>query len=256
MACGGHAWSRDGLTWSNQSIGAFGPALTFSNGSSFVGAYAERPQVLQAADGTPLAFYMGLGRASYMDSANWAMLFCTSALNATRDCGPLLPPPPPPPDVAHPKQKGACLISNASAFPCAGGWANSCPVTLGSCSDPTAAWAWTKVAGGGVTLTSLSGVAGYSAGTVINVDCEAVRGGASSCDTGTLVKLTRRTEYAAALVPGPGGTLGAAQCPGMCLSGAAGLKREAPCKAGEYSAPEQVVLVPCKDAAAAGGWTF
>ncbi len=33
VACGGHAWSRDGLAWSNQSIGAFGPVVRFKNGT-------------------------------------------------------------------------------------------------------------------------------------------------------------------------------------------------------------------------------
>lgn len=58
VPCGGHAWSYDGLTWSNQSIGAFGPVIRFTNGTYFQGAYAERPQVLQAEDRTPIAFYV------------------------------------------------------------------------------------------------------------------------------------------------------------------------------------------------------
>ena len=33
VPCGGHAWSRDGLTWSNLTIGAFGPNQNLANGS-------------------------------------------------------------------------------------------------------------------------------------------------------------------------------------------------------------------------------
>jgi len=58
VPCGGHAWSYDGLTWSNQSVGAFGPVIRFTDGSYFTGAYAERPQVFQAKDRTPIAFYV------------------------------------------------------------------------------------------------------------------------------------------------------------------------------------------------------
>ena len=87
VPCGGHAWSADGLTWSDQFIGAFGPVVRWTNGTYFVGAYAERPQVLQDADGTPIAFYTGFGMASYFDSHNFAQLFCTAA-SAPGTCGP------------------------------------------------------------------------------------------------------------------------------------------------------------------------
>lgn len=251
MACGGHAWSRDGLSWSNQSIGSFGPVVRFKNGTYFHGAYAERPQVVQAADGTLLAFYMGWGRASYMDSANWAQLFCAAGMDPEVDCGPQLPPPPPPPVPANPKQGGQCLVANGTAFPCAGGWADSCPVTLGSCGDATAHWVWAPVAGGGRTLQSAA-PAGLGAGAVVNVDCVAMRG-VGSCTAGTLVKITSRTDYSAPLVLS-GGTLQASSCPGMCLSGTTSAARLAPCKAGEWAAPSQVVLVPCSDPTAQG-WT-
>ena len=87
VPCGGHAWSLDGLTWSNQKIGAFGPVVRWLNGSYFQGAYMERPQVLQDEDGTPLAFFTGFGMSSYMDSHNFAQLFCT-ARSAPGTCGP------------------------------------------------------------------------------------------------------------------------------------------------------------------------
>lgn len=74
VPCGGHAWSYDGLTFSNLTIGAFGPVIRFQNGSFWYNAYVERPQVLQAADGTPIAFYVGMGRSSYEDCCNWAQV--------------------------------------------------------------------------------------------------------------------------------------------------------------------------------------
>jgi hypothetical protein len=70
VPCGGHAWSYDGISFSNLTIGAFGPAIRFANGSYWRTAYVERPQVLQAKDGTPVAFYVGIGRNSYEDSAS------------------------------------------------------------------------------------------------------------------------------------------------------------------------------------------
>ena len=87
VPCGGHAWSLDGLTWSNQTVGAFGPVVRWLNGSYFQGAYMERPQVLQNEDGTPLAFFTGFGMTSYMDSHNFAQLFCTAS-SAPGTCGP------------------------------------------------------------------------------------------------------------------------------------------------------------------------
>lgn len=101
VPCGGHAWSYDGLSFSNLTIGAFGPVIRFQNGSYWYTAYVERPQVrgwggrdlparcccpaaqaaspfipqvLQAADGTPLTLFLGMGRSSYDDSCNWAQV--------------------------------------------------------------------------------------------------------------------------------------------------------------------------------------
>ena len=100
VPCGGHAWSYDGLSFSNLTVGAFGPVIRFQNGSYWYNAYVERPQVrgggggmracpltssrrptspadpqvLQAADGTPLTLFLGMGRSSYDDSCNWAQV--------------------------------------------------------------------------------------------------------------------------------------------------------------------------------------
>lgn len=90
VECGGHSWSRDGITFSNLTVGAFGPYITFSNGSGWNNSYAERPLVTQNKDGSPLAFYVGLGRSTYLDCCNWPMLFCTGA--AGEKCGPTVRP--------------------------------------------------------------------------------------------------------------------------------------------------------------------
>ena len=92
VPCGGHAWSRDGISFSNLTIGAFGPVMTFANGSIWQNAYVERPHVTLGSDGRPLAFYVGLGRNSYDDSCSWPQLFCTGAPGEM--CGPTRLPPP------------------------------------------------------------------------------------------------------------------------------------------------------------------
>lgn len=140
VPCGGHAWSRDGLTFSNLTVGAFGPVITFSNGSVWRNAYVERPLVLSAPDGTPIAFYVGLGRSSYTDSCNWPQLFCTPG---AQGCGPTLPPTPPPTPKVTIANNGSCLTFNTTSFPCSGtGDAAGCPVVMGSCDDPGAVWEW------------------------------------------------------------------------------------------------------------------
>lgn len=115
----------DGITFSNLTIGAFGPYIRFQNGSFWKTSWVERPQVTQAKDGTPLAFFVGMGRTSYDDSCSWAQLFCKKG-QASSECGPMLPPPPPPPppatNVTYSLQRGGntlCMGTNES-FPCPG----------------------------------------------------------------------------------------------------------------------------------------
>ena len=90
VECGGHAWSRDGIHFTNMTVGAFGPYITFSNGSAWANAYAERPLVTQDDNGVPLTFHVGLGRSTYTDSCNWVQLFCTG--KSGEKCGPTLTP--------------------------------------------------------------------------------------------------------------------------------------------------------------------
>jgi hypothetical protein len=95
VACGGHAWSRDGLTWSNLTIGAFGPVITLSNGTVVNNAYVERPFVSQDDSGVPVALFVGVGRSSYSDSCNFVQLLCTNASDPAQACGPTIAKPPP-----------------------------------------------------------------------------------------------------------------------------------------------------------------
>ena len=71
VPCGGHAWSRDGLTWSNLTIGALGPNQNLANGSVWRNAYVERPQVVQDKEGNPLALFLGMSKLDgYSDSVS------------------------------------------------------------------------------------------------------------------------------------------------------------------------------------------
>lgn len=90
VACGGHAHSRDGLTWSDLYVGAFGPVFTFQNGTVYRSAYVERPQVVQDPEGVPVAFFVGTGIGSYSNSVSWAQKFCTAEMRARSPpvCGP------------------------------------------------------------------------------------------------------------------------------------------------------------------------
>lgn len=235
VPCGGHAWSRDGLNWSNFTIGAFGPVITFTNGSVWQTAYVERPQVVQDENGVPMAFFVGMGRSSYVDSASWVQLFC-NASSPAGSCGPTKPPPP---TAVKYVQGGQCLISNSS-FPCPGGWANSCPVFLGSCDDPTAVWLESGT--GSISnqhITSSS----------INVDC-------NDCTPRTLVKLFGGSGDEGSF--SFNATAGQLQwsCPSgslMCLNGGQGTPNP-PCKAGEFYLSDQTQLDTC-GAAGTQGWT-
>ena len=236
VPCGGHAWSTDGLSFSNLTIGAFGPYIRFANGSAWRTAYVERPQVTQATDGTPLAFFVGMSRASYEDSATWAQRFCPASAPAGA-CGPMLPPPAPPPALvtyALPRRGGLCLGTNAS-FPCPGGWANSCPVFLVPCDAPAARW-----------LERADGLveSAAHAGNCLNRDC-------NSCAAGAAIKAAACAADGDAFAF-TAGTLAAGGCGGAC-AGDGSAPLTPPCKAGEQTVAGQLSVQPCAGADA-GGW--
>lgn len=91
IPCSGHAWSYDGLTWSKQFIGAFGPIIRLKNGTQWVNAYVERPQVYQnPGSKIPVAFFVGMGRSQYSDSISWAQPFCNQQLLDQGLCDPMV----------------------------------------------------------------------------------------------------------------------------------------------------------------------
>jgi hypothetical protein len=249
--CGGHAWGYDGITFSNLSIGAFGPYIRFANGSSWRTSYVERPQVTLGADGRPLAFFVGMGRSSYYDSATWAQRFCSGA--AGEACGPMLPPPAPPPlRVALSRTSAAaaaaaapgappplCLATNATGFPCPGGWGTSCPLFLAPCGTPAAAW-----------LQRSDGLLESAAwpGACLDRDC-------NSCSSGTALKIIACGGGNGAPVAFGGGQLrlggACGSSSGACVSdGSSG--HRAVCKAGEQMAAAQLAVQDCSDASTAG----
>jgi hypothetical protein len=234
VPCGGHAWSVDGLTFSNLTIGAFGPVIRFANGSYWRNAYVERPQVMQAKDGTPVAFYVGMGRSSYFDSVSWAQLFCVAG---QQGCGPTLPPPPPPPAITQYRRGELCLSTNAS-FPCPGGWGNSCPVFLASCADSASFWL-ERTDGSGFIESRLH------AGACLNIDC-------NSCSPHTVVKLIACDSASAFAFDEAAGQLDAASCAGVCVDDGETGAPTPPCKAGEGFLQSQMTLASCASADASG----
>lgn len=97
VPCGGHAWSRDGLSWSAPLIPAFGTVVHYADGSSRTFDFVERPQIAQEDDGTPLTLFLG---QSYADSHTLAIMFCqegdedcvTTTGSAPEKKGPVAPP--------------------------------------------------------------------------------------------------------------------------------------------------------------------
>ena len=62
VACGGHLWSKDGNTWSDTFVGAFGPNGMLTNGTTYSHGYVERPQIAQELPGSPpLALFVSAG---------------------------------------------------------------------------------------------------------------------------------------------------------------------------------------------------
>ena len=71
--CGGHAWSRDGLSWSPPTIPAFGPIVHYDDGTSRNWGFLERPQVSVDDDGLPVAAFFG---QDYQEAHTLAVLLC------------------------------------------------------------------------------------------------------------------------------------------------------------------------------------
>lgn len=52
---GAHAWSRDGVNWSEPRVGAFNTTVALTSGGSLPCERRERPQMLLDDEGVPLA---------------------------------------------------------------------------------------------------------------------------------------------------------------------------------------------------------
>jgi hypothetical protein len=241
VPCGGHAWSRDGYHFTDLVIGAFGPVITFRNGSEWKNAYVERPLFTMAKDRvTPLAFHVGMGRAGYLDSCNWVQLLCTDGTDPT--CGPTRFAPAPPPKNVTLRNAGQCLvIANASTFPCSGsGDAEGCPLVMGDCADPSAQWSLDADSG---FLVSATVVSSSGAQIAVDVDCD-------HSTPHTLVKALASGFNAVTVVGDTLSVLGGAAClntgqgPALPLCG----------PATEHWLPNQIQTAPCADASA-HGWS-
>ena len=74
----GHAWSEDGLTWSEQYLGSVTTTVHFDDGSRTVFSYRERPDVLLDAEGRPIALATGMTAPDgYYNSFSWVQPICT-----------------------------------------------------------------------------------------------------------------------------------------------------------------------------------
>ncbi|CAK0821635.1 unnamed protein product [Prorocentrum cordatum] len=89
VPCGGHAWSEDGVTWSDTFVGAFGPEVLMEDGSARSLGYVERPQVAQEAPGAPpLALFLAAGpRYLEAPTLTWAQRFCDRGPMEAGLCG-------------------------------------------------------------------------------------------------------------------------------------------------------------------------
>ena len=59
-AAGGHAWSRDGLIWSEPTVGAFNTTIHFTDGTSELCGRRERPQMMLDGQGLPIVLFTGV----------------------------------------------------------------------------------------------------------------------------------------------------------------------------------------------------
>lgn len=57
---GAHAWSRDGVHWSEPRVGAFNTTIQFNDGTSITCQRRERPQMVRDPSGVPLVLFTGL----------------------------------------------------------------------------------------------------------------------------------------------------------------------------------------------------
>jgi hypothetical protein len=125
---------------------------------------------------------------------------------------------------------GQCLISN-STFPCPGNHANTCPVFLGDCNDPTAIWDDSQG-----EIASIH----YGSGYALNIDCD-------NTAPHTVVKLLNAGGNSLAFLDGQ------IRYGNMCFNGGQGPVIP-PCDYSESYRPDQIQIDSCASSTTTG-WT-
>ena len=77
----GHAWSYDGLTWSDQYLGSVTTTVYFDDHSNVTFSYRERPDItLTDGASIPITFASGMtGLDGYGDSFSFVQSICSSS---------------------------------------------------------------------------------------------------------------------------------------------------------------------------------
>merc|ERR1712032_836297 len=68
---GGHAWSRDGIVWSDVRVGAYNTSVFFTDGDSMICGRRERPQMILDDAGAPLAMSSGIFSCPMINGTAW-----------------------------------------------------------------------------------------------------------------------------------------------------------------------------------------
>ena len=67
---GGHAWSHDGVKWSEPRVGAYNTTVLFTDGTNMTCSRRERPQMLlDPKSGAPLAMSSGVTGCPAFDTS-------------------------------------------------------------------------------------------------------------------------------------------------------------------------------------------
>lgn len=140
----------------------------------------------------------------------------------------------------HYQSSGLCLSTNATAaYPCPGGWGNSCPAFLADCTQPQSVWLETPTA---LVNEALQSLVGGDVG--INIDCD-------RCEGGRVAKVTPVAGDNGVAPNFADGQFLVQGCAGLCLDGGQG-PAVPTCEPGEATAAAQVQLAPCTDASTQG----
>jgi len=224
------AWAIDSTT-GELVLSALMPSAGGIYGVGSAYAWSMWPRVL---------LYSG-GSGGFNDSASLPVLPWRQALSIGAMPGP------PPVRVRLHHISGKCLSTNSSsAFPCVGGWTNSCPVFLDDCSLQSSVWGEDPVSGQIANLGIIPKGSGY-----VNIDCD-------QCSAGRVAKLMSSAGSNGGLFPAFDAASGTLQmrggCAGMCLNDGTPMPAVPTCEPGEAVVARQAQLAKCSDESAQG-WT-